>query len=336
MYPGPEPRTPVNKFRIRDRAMFEAHEARVVAVRARNIPNNAKELTYKGFKALHKHLFQDVFEWAGKERTYTTGRNAGVAFAKPEHIASFVEKEFKKFEAQGRFVGMDADAFATAAANFYSELNAAHPFIEGNGRTMRLFLQMVADNADFKLDLRDEDKEAWNEAAKISFLPPCDLGPLTNLIRRRISYLMPLTLASNEKPDVIHQSENAKRLNGDLSPSYVKAEFKRRLERLNTPNTYVGVYSTFHNVAAEEIARFGIKKVDWKQVEQRVIKESIGEHGQSPQDVYHIIAGFSPGTISFKQRQSIRKDIETSAPKYQALYAHNHANRRKDLENSQD
>ena len=108
MYPGPEPRTPINKFGIRDRRAFEAHEARIVAIRARNIPDKARQLNYRGlrgFKALHKHLFQDVFEWAGKERTYTTGRNAVAAFARPEHIVPFVEKEFAKFEAQGRFAG---------------------------------------------------------------------------------------------------------------------------------------------------------------------------------------------------------------------------------------
>jgi len=216
---------------------------------------------------------------------------------------------------------MDADTFAAAAANFYSELNAAHPFIEGNGRTMRLFLQMIAENADYSLELKPEDKDAWNEGARLSFLPPGDLRPLTQLIRSRISYFMSVSLDPGDQIKAERTAaESAKWLNGDLSPSYVRAEFKRRLDVLNARNTYVSIYSTLHNAVSEEIARVGIKKVDWKQVERRVIRESIGEHGHTPQDVYQVIAGFSPGTISFKHRENVRQVIKLVAPELQALY----------------
>ena len=92
------------------------------------------------------------------------------------------------------------------------------------------------------------------------------------------------------------------------------------------------LYSTLHNAVAEEIAKVGIKKVNWKQVEQRVIKESIGEHGQAPQDVYQVIAGFSPGTISFKQRENVQQVIKLVAPELQALYERNNPDNKNDFD----
>ncbi|KRE38720.1 hypothetical protein ASG81_19515 [Paenibacillus sp. Soil522] len=49
------------------------------------LPKAAQELTYKGYLALHHHLFQDIYTWAGQQREYTTGRDAA-PFAPPENI----------------------------------------------------------------------------------------------------------------------------------------------------------------------------------------------------------------------------------------------------------
>lgn len=84
MYPDPDPRVPVNKLGLRNHVELGAWEAELVGRRMRQgLPPEPLELTYTGFKAIHGHLFQDIYEWAGKERTYTTGRNAsedGVRF----------------------------------------------------------------------------------------------------------------------------------------------------------------------------------------------------------------------------------------------------------------
>lgn len=146
MYPGPEPRVPVNKLGIREWAALERKETEIVERRIKSgLPPEALELSYAGLKAMHRHMFQDIYQWAGEERTYTTGRNEAVPFAPPEHITSWMGKQFAQLAKDNYLRGLDAVAFAEKASAFVNEINAAHPFIEGNGRVQRLFLQRLAE-----------------------------------------------------------------------------------------------------------------------------------------------------------------------------------------------
>lgn len=70
--------------------------------------------------------------------------------------------------------------FAAGAAYFLAELNAIHPFREGNGRTQLTFLALLADRAGHPLDLDKLDPDATLEAMIESFNG--NLMPLTNLI----------------------------------------------------------------------------------------------------------------------------------------------------------
>jgi fido (protein-threonine AMPylation protein) len=72
-YPGTE--TLINLLGIRDPKRLEVAERRLVRTRLREgLPRAADPRTYPGLVTIHHHLFQDVFGWAGQERTYTTGR----------------------------------------------------------------------------------------------------------------------------------------------------------------------------------------------------------------------------------------------------------------------
>jgi cell filamentation protein len=55
-----------------------------------------------------------------------------------------------------------------------ASFNAAHPFVEGNGRVQRLFLQILADQAGYEQTLLPSDKNAWNAAAKEGFFSNSD------------------------------------------------------------------------------------------------------------------------------------------------------------------
>lgn len=73
----PDTETYVNKLGIRDRKHLEATERALTSRRALlGFPLQAHCRSYGGFKAIHRHLFQDLYAWAGKERRYTTGRGS--------------------------------------------------------------------------------------------------------------------------------------------------------------------------------------------------------------------------------------------------------------------
>lgn len=185
-YPGTK--VLVNHLGIRDAATLDAAERMFTDERVRGpMPEATQMPTYEGFKAIHFHLFQDLYAWAGQERTYTTGRGAA-PFAPPEQIASWMEKQFKIFRDAGELKGLSAEAFAYKAADLITEINAAHPFIEGNGRTQRVWLGGVAERAGFEFKIRPEDRDAWYGASKIGF-EAADPSPMARLILLRIQTL---------------------------------------------------------------------------------------------------------------------------------------------------
>jgi cell filamentation protein len=98
-------------------------------------------------RAIHRYLFQDVFPWAGELRQVGMAKEGGFPFAPPMHIASALTEVFTKLRAENLLQGLDAAKFSLRAAYYLGEINAIHPFREGNGRTQREFLRQLAQQA---------------------------------------------------------------------------------------------------------------------------------------------------------------------------------------------
>ncbi len=124
-------------------------------------------ITVDGFREIHRYILQDVYDWAGEYRTVTTGR--GAPFCRAEFIAGEMDKRFAIIKAENNLRGLTPAAFAARAAEHSCELNAIHPFLDGNGRTQRAFLEVLAKQAGHRIDLARIDPDAWNEAAKMSY-----------------------------------------------------------------------------------------------------------------------------------------------------------------------
>ncbi len=175
----------VNKLGIRDLTVLEATERRLTEDRAdEGFPVRAHYRTYAGFKAIHRHLFQDLYKWAGRERNYTTGRGS-IPFAVPAYIKPWMEDFFTQLARDGYLVGCRKKELAADAARYVNEINACHPFIDGNGRTQRFWLRMLSDHAGFVLDLGSGDSKRWNEASRIGFVKQ-DHRPMARLIQSRL------------------------------------------------------------------------------------------------------------------------------------------------------
>jgi cell filamentation protein len=101
-------------------------------------------------RKIHLHLFQDVFPWAGEFRKVDISKGNS-RFASAMHIESSLEEALGKLRAERFLQGLPKTEFAHRAAYYLGEINAIHPFREGNGRTQREFIRQVAQQSGYVL-----------------------------------------------------------------------------------------------------------------------------------------------------------------------------------------
>lgn len=171
-----------NRLDLRTQAELDAFETAMTTQRAEE-PLPDGDLDLQHYCALHRHLYQDVYEWAGEPRTVRTSKG-GNMFCYPENIAAQLKRLFRELATAKQFRGLDADKFAAASAHFLAELNAIHPFREGNGRTQLVFLKLIANAAGHVVDFTRLDAPAMLAAMIASFHG--DEAPLASEIRRMI------------------------------------------------------------------------------------------------------------------------------------------------------
>ncbi|MEB8638184.1 Fic family protein, partial [Bacillus cereus] len=102
-------------------------------------------------KAIHKHLFQDVYSWAGQLRTVNIGKN-GFMFCDYQQFDRHADYVFGQLKRDNFLKNLSPDAFAKKAAYYYQEINFGHYFREGNGRSIRTFFEQLSREAGYELD----------------------------------------------------------------------------------------------------------------------------------------------------------------------------------------
>lgn len=166
-YPGTD--ILINKFDLRSGTLLESAERAAAKERLQDgLPETAREQTTASVKAIHHHLFQDIYDWAGEFRQYTTGRGPA-PFATPDLIEPFLDQTFDKLRQENCLKDAAPDAFARRAAHYVNEINAAHPFVEGNGRTQRVWLRNMAEQAGYDIKFQSSDREQWYQASASGF-----------------------------------------------------------------------------------------------------------------------------------------------------------------------
>jgi len=156
-----------NKLGLRDQGQLSAFEALSVAVRAEE-PLPVGRFSAAHYCAVHRHLFQDVYGWAGRYRTVRMTKDRS-PFCYPENIAGEMRALFARLRDADLLRGREAKAFAEEAAAFLAYLNAIHPFREGNGRTQLTFTALLAAQAGHPLDLSRLEPASFLQAMIASF-----------------------------------------------------------------------------------------------------------------------------------------------------------------------
>lgn len=162
LYPGTK--TLRNKLAIRSATELEVAERALVTQRiAEGVPPGDFDLGH--LCAIHRHLFQDVYDWAGEVRTVELGKG-GSGFMPRQFIENGMRDVHRRIT-EGRYLrGLSGADFAAQVGPLIGDVNHAHPFREGNGRTQLQYLKQLAEGAGHALDLRRIEAERWIEASR--------------------------------------------------------------------------------------------------------------------------------------------------------------------------
>jgi cell filamentation protein len=133
--------------------------------------------------AVHRRIFGDVYEWAGQLRTVAIAK--GSWFCLPQYIESSSAETFRALHGENHLRGLPRDMFTERLTHYLGEVNAIHPFREGNGRAQRAFFEQLASDAGFILDWQrlDADRNIAASAAIMRGDPTLMRKMLDELVR---------------------------------------------------------------------------------------------------------------------------------------------------------
>jgi len=174
-----------NKAEITNAEDLDAYEGELSTLRSIEILENpvAGQFNLAHLQRIHLALFQDIYDWAGEIRTVDISRGNS-RFANVRFIEAAANDIFNKLARENWLKGLDADALSKRLAHYLSEINALHPFREGNGRVQRIFISQLSQSAGYQLDYSDLEQEQIYRAMELAFNG--DESILANLILERL------------------------------------------------------------------------------------------------------------------------------------------------------
>ena len=177
-----------NKLGLTDSAELAREEERISKKKAVNLFDFAilkllPDGTYKTLAAIHKYLFDEIYDFAGEIRTVNMAKG-NFRFAPLMYLQAALENIDK----------MPQSNFDEIVEK-YVEMNIAHPFREGNGRSTRIWLDHILKTEIGKvIDWSKVDKEDYLLAMERSPIKDVEIkvllkGALTDEINSRVVYM---------------------------------------------------------------------------------------------------------------------------------------------------
>ena len=157
---------------IRDPDEFEIFEALATSRRISELSLKSKSgnLDVSHLQSIHQYIFQDVYSWAGKFRSVDIARSNQFYFGFAAMLSAALEDLLGKLRNERYLADFDVTLFAKRATYYIGELNAIHPFRDGNGRAQREFIRQLAMRNGFKLNWSRVSRQQMYDASHSSFL----------------------------------------------------------------------------------------------------------------------------------------------------------------------
>lgn len=156
-----------NKLGITDPLLIKQMEEEIVPVRTAEVFSSfhIDEFNFEALKTIHKKLFSDIYQMTGQVRTVDMTKGGNRApFCYVQYIEPEQQRIFSALKQDNYYFGLELEEFVPKIAWLASELNALHPFRDGNGRAIRAFLVLLAANVGYEIDYGKVDKDELIEA----------------------------------------------------------------------------------------------------------------------------------------------------------------------------
>lgn len=159
-----------NKFGIRDSERLLEIEKTITLGAWQDIREGKikikKTFDYKHLKSLHKELFKDLYDWAGKERAVDISK-PGTLFCRAMFIEEEAKRIFNNLKKDNFLKDIkDKSKFSEKLGQLFLDINMLHPFREGNGRSQRLFIGDLAKENGYYLEWANISKEEMIQISK--------------------------------------------------------------------------------------------------------------------------------------------------------------------------
>lgn len=149
----------INNLNItNNKDLYEA-ERELVMLRTSELADNPIKgsFDFNHLKHINKYLFQDVYRWAGNIRNCNIAKQD--LFCLSDYIDNYAKEIFDKLKREKYFIQYDNDTTLEKLVELFADINALHPFREGNGRSQREFIKCLARVNGIEIDLADVNKK---------------------------------------------------------------------------------------------------------------------------------------------------------------------------------
>lgn len=150
----------INKLSIKNQELLNLAETRIVTAMNIKAEKTAifENVNFEFYKNLHKQLFGDLYEWAGTVRNINISKK-GTVFCNADDLEKTGKLKFQRLAELNYLKKLNKSTFLDELSELYHDLNMLHPFREGNGRTLRLFITLLVRNAGYNLNFSECDSD---------------------------------------------------------------------------------------------------------------------------------------------------------------------------------
>ena len=154
-----------NKLGIKNSTVLALREEQLTSIRMLQLTQKElpRSITFKQICLVHRHIFSDLYDWAGKIRTGSISKGR-TQFCRPAYIQTEGVKICAAISQAKCFAELAPEEFIKRFAHSFNEMNVLHPFRDGNGRATRAFFNQIAAKANYQINYIKIGRDEWIDA----------------------------------------------------------------------------------------------------------------------------------------------------------------------------